>query len=199
MSSSSSAPNSGAPVSVLFVCLGNICRSTMSEGVFQHLTHYNPSSSSSSEKKHPLIATIDSCGTGGYHIGAAPDSRTLAVLRSHGLTNYKHRARQVRVPQDFQEFDYLIAMDGSNYSDLQALARRAQKQGTLGPEAVDKVFLYGEFGGRDAREEIDDPYYGGKDGFETAYEQAERCGKGLLRHIEEKAKKAAAAEEGEKL
>lgn len=74
-------------ISVLFVCLGNICRSTMAEGVFQSMA-----------KKEPykgLIGKIDSCGTGGYHIGEGPDDRTMSTLEDHGITDYVHAARKV--------------------------------------------------------------------------------------------------------
>lgn len=75
------------PVSVLFVCLGNICRSTMAEGVFQHLTSRTPYKG--------LVSKLDSCGTGAYHVGDDPDDRTLETLQKHGVTDYKHAARKV--------------------------------------------------------------------------------------------------------
>lgn len=178
-------PPTTKPVSVLFVCLGNICRSTMAEGVFRHLTHFGTPSQS------PLIADIDSCGTGAYHAGDPPDSRTLSVLHEHGLTTYDHAARRVRVPEDFERFDYVIAMDEDNYIDLRDMveSERAKKKtrSALGEDALGKVHLFGEFGGKIAKEEIEDPYYGGRDGFMKAYEQVLRLGKGLLRHIEEEA------------
>lgn len=162
-------------VSVLFVCLGNICRSTMAEGVFRSLTHFNTSS------PHPLISRIDSCGTGAYHAGDNPDPRTMSVLKSHGITDYKHKARKVRVPQDFEEFDYVLAMDGMNMQDLKAMVKRKGcDQGKA------KLALFGDFGGEKG-EEVQDPYYDGGKGFEVAFEQLERFGKGLLEVIEEEA------------
>ena len=113
----------------------------------------------------------------------------MHVLRENGLNNYKHSARKVRAPEDFEKFDYLLAMDRENYDDLRDLVKRAKKKGTLGDEALERVYLYGEFGGKSKREEIGDPYYGGSEGFTTAYEQVVRCGEGLLKHIEEEAKK----------
>jgi low molecular weight phosphotyrosine protein phosphatase len=101
---SSSTGGAEKKVSVLFVCLGNICRSPMAEGVFRHLTNFG------SDEQHPLIKEIDSCGTGAYHAGDNPDSRTLSVLEDNGLTDYKHKARRVRVPEDFERFDYVLAM-----------------------------------------------------------------------------------------
>ena len=162
-------------VSVLFVCLGNICRSTMAEGVFRSLTSFNTSS------PHPLISRIDSCGTGAYHAGDNPDPRTMAVLKTHGITDYKHKARKVRVPQDFEEFDYVLAMDGMNMQDLKSMVKRKGcDQGKA------KLALFGDFGGEKG-EEVQDPYYGGGKGFEVAYDQLERFGKGLLEVIEKEA------------
>jgi low molecular weight phosphotyrosine protein phosphatase len=153
----------------------------MAEGVMRHITRFGTSD------QHPLIRAIDSCGTGAYHAGDRPDSRTLSVLAQNGLTDYQHRARKVRVPEDFVQFDYVIAMDEDNRRDLKDMVKRAQKKGQLGDEVLEKIHLYGAFGGKDKKEEIGDPYYGGRDGFEIAYEQAVRCGHGLLKHIEERA------------
>lgn len=76
------------PISVLFVCLGNICRSTMAEGIFQSLANKPP--------YQGKVKKIDSCGTGAYHVGEGPDDRTMATLEEHGITDYVHRARKVR-------------------------------------------------------------------------------------------------------
>ncbi|CBY01287.1 hypothetical protein IAQ61_003109 [Plenodomus lingam] len=164
------------PVAVLFVCLGNICRSTMAEGVFQSLT----------APSHPLISRIDSAGTGGYHIGSSPDSRTMSTLRSNGITSYRHGARKFSPERDFADFQYILAMDADNLEDLLALRRRRVKQ--LGSEeGVGKVMLFGEFGGMGGKgrvEEIQDPYYGGEDGFTIAYEQSVRFGKAFLERLE---------------
>jgi low molecular weight phosphotyrosine protein phosphatase len=162
-------------VSILFVCLGNICRSPMAEGVFRSLTAFNTASA------HPLISRIDSCGTGAYHAGDNPDPRTMSVLRAHGITDYKHAARKVRVPQDFEEFDYVLAMDGMNVQDLRALVGRKGAG-----EGKARLALFGDFGGRKG-EEVQDPYYGGGKGFEVAFEQLERFGRGLLEVIEDEA------------
>lgn len=177
-------------VSVLFVCLGNICRSPMAEGYFRSLTNFN------TPCQHPLIKHIDSCGTGAYHSGDQPDGRTLSVLdKAGGIAGYRHKARKVRVPSDFLEFDYLIAMDEDNLIDLREMVKRAKKKGLLTGEEVGKCHLLGEFGGKDAEEEVQDPYYGGRDGFEIAFEQVQRCGKGLLRHVEEMEQQRAKGEE----
>jgi low molecular weight phosphotyrosine protein phosphatase len=182
-STTTPATNGSKPVSVLFVCLGNICRSPMAEGVFRHLTNFG------TPQQHPLIQNIDSCGTGAYHAGDSSDSRTISVLEDNGITDYRHKARKVKVPEDFEKYQYIIGMDGMNLVDLKDMVKRAKKKGSLSGEEVSKVHLFGEFGGKGKNEEIGDPYYGGRDGFEIAYEQVTRCGKGLLRHIEMEAKK----------
>ncbi|KAF2653583.1 low molecular weight phosphotyrosine protein phosphatase-like protein [Lophiostoma macrostomum CBS 122681] len=178
------------PVAVLFVCLGNICRSTMAEGVFQSLTH------PANQTPHPLISHIDSCGTGAYHTGGSPDSRTMATLRSKGITSYTHRARKFRT-QDFSDFDYILAMDDDNLEDLQHLRVREVKRNG-GEEGVGQVMLFGEFGGKRRMggrrkaenggkgrgEEIVDPYYGGDEGFQTAYEQAVRFSQAFIGQLE---------------
>lgn len=165
-------------VSVLFVCLGNICRSPLAEGVFRNLTAQNP-----------LISRIDSCGTGAYHAGDQPDSRTLSVLEQNGISGFRHKARKVKIPSDFEDFDHILAMDDDNLMDLKDMVKRAKKKGLLSGDEVQKVRLYGEFGGKSGDEEVGDPYYGGTTGFSVAYEQVERFGRGLLKHIEDEAKK----------
>ncbi|KAL1610840.1 Low molecular weight phosphotyrosine protein phosphatase [Paraconiothyrium brasiliense] len=175
------AKGSAQAVSVLFVCLGNICRSTMSEGVFQSLTRPPLAS------PHPLIRNIDSCGTGAYHVGDNPDSRTMQTLKKKGITTYTHAARKFRPSSDFAEFDYILAMDDYNLEDLLDLrAREVKRKG--GEEGVGKVMLFGDFGGKKRRggrgEEVQDPYYGGNDGFTTAYEQAVRFSKAFLEALE---------------
>ncbi|QIX00003.1 hypothetical protein AMS68_005520 [Peltaster fructicola] len=125
--------------------------------------------------------------TGAYHTGASPDCRTMSVLKDNDITSYRHKARKVRVPQDFEEFDYVLAMDDENLHDLRDSAMRAIKKGSLDESVLSKIQLFGTFGGKAKSEEIGDPYYGGRDGFEIAYEQVSRFGEGLLKHIEEEA------------
>lgn len=151
----------------------------MAEGVFRNITNFDTPS------QHALIARIDSCGTGAYHAGDNPDPRTMSVLAENGLKDYRHKARKVQL-DDFAKFDYIIGMDADNVADLKALGRRSKKLDS--DEWESKVRLFGEFGGKSRREEVGDPYYGGRDGFEIAYEQVKRCGEGLLREIEERAK-----------
>jgi len=169
------------PVSVLFVCLGNICRSPMAEGCFRSLTSFD------SPTQHPLIANIDSCGTGAYHAGDDPDSRTMSVLKDNGITTYRHKARRIQVPEDFERFDYVLVMDEENLVDVKDMFKRAKKRGLVDGNHMDKVYLFGEFGGKAKDEQVGDPYYGGRDGFEIAFEQVSRSGQGLLEHIETRA------------
>ncbi|OCK81396.1 phosphotyrosine protein phosphatases I [Lepidopterella palustris CBS 459.81] len=171
------------PVSVLFVCLGNICRSPMAEGVFQHLTKPK------NDTHHPLIARIDSCGTGAYHVGDGPDSRTMSTLKDNGITTYKHKARKFHL-SDFKTFDYIMAMDDENLDDLQRLRKSCIKKNNMEDHELGRVMLFGDFGGEEG-EVVIDPYYGTRDGFDVAYEQMIRFSNGFLKTLE---KQAAAAE-----
>lgn len=111
----------------------------------------------------------------------------MATLKKKGITSYSHTARKFRPSSDFDEFDYILAMDDDNLSDLLDLRRReVKKRGS--EEGVGKVMLFGEFGGRKRgggrAEEVEDPYYGGNDGFDVAYEQAVRFSKAFLEELE---------------
>ncbi|ORY69105.1 low molecular weight phosphotyrosine protein phosphatase [Pseudomassariella vexata] len=153
-------------ISVLFVCLGNICRSTMAEGVFRSLVNKPP--------YQGLIYKVDSCGTGAYHTGDEPDDRTISTLENHGITDYTHAARKVR-QSDFDTFDYIFAMDRSNLSDLQRYNKTNSKA---------KLMLFGEYSGIPGKKEVvQDPYYGGRDGFETAYKQCLRFSTNFLGEV----------------
>ncbi|KAI1434202.1 phosphotyrosine protein phosphatase I superfamily [Xylaria sp. CBS 124048] len=166
MAGTTGAANDGK-ISVLFVCLGNICRSTMAEGVFRSIVQ-NPSS-----PYYNRIGTVDSCGTGGYHIGEEPDERTLSTLKDHGITNYKHAARRLR-DSDFKDFDYIFAMDHNNHSDVERWRSRK------GVSDKAQVMLFGEFSGSGRKEAIQDPYYTGGGAFEKAYEQCRRFSENFL-------------------
>src|SRR6185312_10013964 len=97
---------------VLFVCLGNICRSPAAEGIFLHMVK--------THRLHELIH-VDSAGTGGWHIGEAPDSRMIAHARRRGYDLSALEARQFAAPEDFLEFDYILTMDDSNFKNVRAL------------------------------------------------------------------------------
>lgn len=153
----------------------------MSEGVFQSLTR------AAGKPAHPLIANIDSCGTGAYHVGDDPDSRTMATLESNGISTYRHAARKFHPSSDFKNFDYILAMDDDNLEDLLTLRQREIKK-VGSEEGVGKVMLFGDFGGKKRRggrgEQVADPYYGGNDGFTVAFEQATKFTKAFLEQLE---------------
>lgn len=145
---------------VLFVCLGNICRSPMAHGLFLHRV---------AERGLTGRLRADSAGTGAWHAGEPPDPRTLATLRRHGI-DLAHRARQV-VPEDFVRFDLLLAMDASNH---RTLLDRAP------PGSRDRVRTVLEpVGGGD----VADPYYGGPEGFETNFAQLDRALAAWIDHL----------------
>ncbi|KAM3497987.1 hypothetical protein MY10362_008675 [Beauveria mimosiformis] len=153
--------------SVLFVCLGNICRSTMAEGIFRHLAQ--------KPEWKDKIGRIDSCGTAAYHTGDSPDDRTMATLEENGITDYHHSARRFAT-SDFEKFDYIFAMDRSNLSDLVRLQRG-------NPDAKARVMLFGEYSGAGKAEIVNDPYYGGDAGFKRAFEQCTRFSQNFLAEV----------------
>jgi len=151
-------------ISILFVCLGNICRSPLAEGVFRSLVE----EAGLSERFE-----IDSAGTGAWHVGEPPDARAAMVASQHGVT-LECRARQVTT-EDFGRFDYVIAMDRENLRNLQRMAAEA------GSDA--EVRLLREFDPEQDGDEVPDPYYGGASGFETVYDIVSRSCRALLRGI----------------
>ena len=154
---------------ILFVCMGNICRSPMAEGVFRHLA------TEAGITREAGIAgdggvLVDSAGTIGYHVGDPPDPRGVQTASRHGVDLSAQRARRV-VDQDFQAFDYILAMDEHNLSDLM---RRCPStlQSRLG--------LFMDHAPHLNLTEVPDPYYGGQDGFEYCYELVREAAEGLL-------------------
>jgi protein-tyrosine phosphatase len=153
------------PIAVLFVCLGNICRSPTAEGVFLHLVE---------QAGLADRFVIDSAGTGDWHVGERPDPRALAEARRRGV-RLPSRARQV-VAGDFARFDLLLAMDRRNRADLEGLAR--------GEPARRKVRLFREFDPTaPAEAEVPDPYFGGDQGFAEVFEICWRASEGLLEQL----------------
>jgi protein-tyrosine phosphatase len=152
-------------ISVLFVCLGNICRSPLAEGVFRHLLD---------QEGHSDRFRVDSAGTDSWHVGESPDVRSVRTAAGHGVTLAGH-ARQTR-SEDFRRFDYIVAMDRSNLENLEKF------RDGVGGEA--SLYLLREFDPRGGPgEEVPDPYYGGPSGFEDVFAMVERSCRGLLDHI----------------
>ena len=151
-------------IKVLFICLGNICRSPTAHGIFRHLVD---------ERGLGDRIYVDSAGTGAWHIGNPPDSRSqaAALRRSYDLSSL--RARKVEF-KDFDEFDYVLAMDDQNLIDLKRICPN-QYAGHLG--------LFLDFSDM-PESEVPDPYYGGDSGFEHVLDLVESASRGLLAKIE---------------
>lgn len=162
-------PDTGsAPrVSVLFVCLGNICRSPLAEGVFRSLLNAEGLSDR---------FRVDSAGTGSWHVGETPDPRAVAVAKAHGV-ELSGRARQI-VPEDLADFDWVVAMDRSN---LRHLERSGGDRGKA------RLHLLREFDPDDDGLDVPDPYYGGAGGFDDAYAIVERSCRAFLAYVLEQA------------
>jgi protein-tyrosine phosphatase len=156
---------SSSQTAVLFVCLGNICRSPLAEGVFRHLIE---------QEGLADRFEIDSAGTGAWHVGERADARSTLVAEQHGIT-LDSRARQVK-PNDFERFDYIIAMDRDN---LRTLKRMSEHNGS--GAHVELLRMYEAE--RDS-DEVPDPYYGGSSGFENVYKMVKRSCQGLLKHLQ---------------
>lgn len=149
---------------VLFVCLGNICRSPTAHGVFESMVV---------ERGLSGEIEVDSCGTAHWHIGEPPDERSIAAAEARGYRMAHLRARQFS-DADFDAFDYILAMDHSNLADLESL-RPAGYKGVL------DLFL--RFAPDTGAEEVPDPYYGSGDGFSEVLDLIEAASEGLLRAI----------------
>ena len=138
-------------LNVLFVCLGNICRSPMAEGIFIELL-----------EKHDMHAhfNVDSAGTSNYHSGSLPDFRMRQKAKEYGMT-LTHFARQIH-KEDLQSFDYIIAMDQSNFKDIHSLKGEN--------EAKAEILLMRSFDTSKTSDDVPDPYYGGEEGFTEVYQ-----------------------------
>lgn len=160
MSDPSGSDPSGQ-TSVLFICLGNICRSPLAEGIFTHMIRER----GLAERFH-----IDSCGTGGWHAGNAPDPRSVLIAAKNGLDITHLRARKFDAKRDPVEFDWLIPMDRQNETDIIELGTPS-----------DKVRLMRSFDRTLSKpSDVPDPYYGGDDGFDKVYEMLTRACEGML-------------------
>lgn len=153
--------------SVLFVCLGNICRSPLAEGVFIHLA-----------RARGVLDqfTVDSCGTGAWHVGEHADRRSLAVAKKYGV-HLPSIARQVDASCDFERFDLIIPMDLANKCDVLDLGSPRERTHLL--RAFDPALANEE----DDLRQMPDPYYGGPDGFEEGYRMTLAACEGLLNAI----------------
>lgn len=151
-------------VKLLFVCLGNICRSPSAENIMNHLLQ---------QRQLSEQITCDSAGTSSYHIGSPPDRRMAVAARQYNI-ELKGRARQFE-PVDFEAFDWILAMDRDNYQGILALDRT----GRYHP----KVKLMCEFCRHHADQEVPDPYYGGSDGFDYVVNLLLDACEGLLEFV----------------
>lgn len=153
------------PVRVLFVCLGNICRSPLAEGVFRQKVR-----DAGLEDR----IDIDSAGTGAWHVGNPPDRRMTATARRNGVDLTQQRARQFKA-SDLTAFDHVLAMDRSNLSDI----RHQDRSG----DADERVSLFREWDPEPGDHDVPDPYYGGDAGFEEVYRIVDRTTDALLRDL----------------
>jgi protein-tyrosine phosphatase len=151
-------------VRILFVCLGNICRSPTAEAVLRRLL----------ELEAPeLGVSVDSAGTHDYHVGRPPDPRAQAAARRRGFDMSALRARQIE-PADFERFDYVLVMDEQNRRDALAIAR---------PLGTARCALLLDFAPELELREVPDPYYGGPAGFEQVLDLVEAAARGLIREL----------------
>ena len=148
-------------IKVLFVCLGNICRSPTAEGVFTKLVQ---------DKGYHNQISIDSAGTHAYHVGSKPDPRARDAANRRGVKLDHLRARKVE-PEDLDEFDYVIAMDHENYHNLVSMSTSDNQK---------KIQMFLHFAKNANLEEVPDPYYGGEKGFERVLDLVEDASEGLL-------------------
>ena len=149
---------------VLFVCLGNICRSPTAEGVLRGIA---------AREFAGVPLYVDSAGTADYHVGDPPDRRTVAAARRRGYDLSSLRARRV-APADFETFDYILAMDRANLAELEQVG-----QGIIGG----RLGLFLEFAPELRVDEVPDPYYGGTEDFERVLDLCEAGARALLRRI----------------
>lgn len=157
-------------IRILFVCMGNICRSPMAEGAFRkHLRDCRPN----------ISVIIDSAGTHGYHTNAAPDPRAQTAAARRGIDISSLKARRVS-EEDFERFDYILAMDQDNHDWL---------IGRAPAEHHDKIRLFLELSSPSSQASVPDPYYGSARGFERVLDLVQEGAKGLLRKLVEESRR----------
>ena len=153
--------SNGPGTRVLFVCMGNICRSPTAQGVFEKLLR---------DEAPQLAVEVDSAGTHAYHVGEPPDRRAQAAARRRGVELSSQRARAIAV-EDFGHFDWILAMDEENLERLHARCPAEHRE---------RVRLFMSFAPQTGARAVPDPYYGGADGFETVLDLVEAASRGLL-------------------
>ena len=144
------------------VCLGNICRSPLAEGILKNKTRH-------------LSITVDSAGTAGYHVGNLPDKRSIEIAEKYNIDLTNQRARQF-TSNDFNEFDIIYAMDTSNYSHLVTLAKNQKER--------EKIKMILNELNPELYESVPDPYYGGDNGFQQVYDMLEKACDKIVSQIE---------------
>ncbi len=149
-------------INVLFVCLGNICRSPTAEAVFRKYA-----------RQFGLKVKIDSAGTGGWHQGETPDPRAIEAGQEKGYSFTGQTSRKIE-KNDFVLFDYILAMDHNNLKSLRS---------TCPAQYSDKLHLFLDFAPQLSQDEVPDPYYGGRDGFQTVIALIEAASQGLCKHL----------------
>ncbi|MDX8518819.1 low molecular weight protein-tyrosine-phosphatase [Mesorhizobium dulcispinae] len=150
--------------SILFVCLGNICRSPLAEGVFRTVL---------AERGMARDIVLDSAATGGWEAGSAPDPRSISVAIRHGIDISGQRARRIAL-EDFSRFDLILGMDRSNVRDLKALAPEAARE---------RIHLFLEFASGHARD-VPDPYYDGPEEFAAVYRMIREASEALAKRLD---------------
>ncbi|TGL20963.1 low molecular weight phosphotyrosine protein phosphatase [Leptospira yanagawae] len=153
-------------IKILFICLGNICRSPAAEGAFRNLVK---------ERNLEYKFEIDSCGTSGYHDGELPDPRTRKVALKRGI-ELTHRSRKLR-QSDLDNYDYLLVMDDQNFREVISLMRE--------DSVKNKVFKFAKFRSDSGSDIVPDPYYGTEKDFESVQNLVEDCSIGFLKFLGE--------------
>lgn len=153
---------------VLFVCLGNICRSPLAEAIFKHKL-----------KERGLEGQVeaDSCGTSNYHLGDSPDPRTIANAKKNGVL-IEHCGRQLSV-DDLEDFDYILAMDNSNFTNIHRILENENHK--------PKIQMMRDYDPQ-GKGDVPDPYYGGEKGFQEVFEILDRTMEGFLDKLEQNVK-----------